>query len=135
MLRFGARRIEAVLFDPAALIDIYGIVSAKREETMLDTLNKSNFDQYLNDTFEVCTESAGVVNVELDETSEARHDNMESFSVIFRGPMERPFEQRIHGVRHPKMGVFDLFLVPITYHKNDAMYYQAVFNRIVQEEA
>jgi hypothetical protein len=30
------------------------------------------------------------------------------------------------------MGEFDLFLVPITYGKMDAVYYQAVFNRLLE---
>lgn len=101
---------------------------------MLDTLTKASFDPYMNETFEVHTESVGMVEVELVETSESRHDNMESFSVIFRGPMETPFEQKIHTLKHPGMGEFTLFLVPITYGKPDAMYYQAVFNRMVEKD-
>lgn len=101
---------------------------------MLDTLTKSDFDPYLNETFEVHTESAGVVEVELIETSESRHDNMESFSVIFRGPMEKAFEQKIHKIKHPGMGEFNLFLVPISYGKPGAMYYQALFNRMVEND-
>ncbi|MCP4695065.1 MAG: hypothetical protein GY859_43965 [Desulfobacterales bacterium] len=102
---------------------------------MIESLTKASFDPYLNETFEVHTESVGVVEVALVETTETKHDNMESFSAIFRGPLEKPFEQKIHGLKHPKMGEFDLFLVPINYNKPDAMYYQAVFNRIVEKDA
>ncbi|MGD2087432.1 MAG: hypothetical protein PVH61_14705 [Candidatus Aminicenantes bacterium] len=96
----------------------------------ISTLKKSGFDPYLNGKFEIHTESAGVVEVELIEITDESQGNMESFSLVFKGPLEKPFEQRLHRVKHPKMGEFDLFLVPITYGKMDAMYYQAVFNRL-----
>ena len=95
-------------------------------------LKKSTFDPYLNDTFEVHTESAGVVEVELIEVTDTSRENVESFSLVFKGPLEKPFEQRIHKIRHAKMGETSLFLVPITYGKMDAMYYQALFNRVVE---
>lgn len=96
-------------------------------------MTKNDFDPYLNETFEVDTETVGVVKVELIETSEAKHHNMESFSVIFRGAIETPLQQKIHKLKHAGMGEIDLFLVPITYGKPGAMYYQAVFNRIVEK--
>jgi hypothetical protein len=99
--------------------------------TDLATLKKSNFDPHLNSKFEIHTPSAGIVEVQLIEISDQTQEQMESFSLIFKGPLEKPFEQRIHKVKHPQMGELDLFLVPITYGKMDAMYYQAVFSRIL----
>jgi hypothetical protein len=99
----------------------------------LSNLKKSSFDSYLNSKYEIHTESVGVVEVELIEISDHSREGMENFSLIFKGPLEKPFEQRIHKIKHPEMGELDLFLVPITYGKRDAMYYQAVFSRILED--
>jgi hypothetical protein len=101
---------------------------------MIDVANlkKSTFDPYLNDKFEVHTGSVGVVEVELIEVTDISRENVEGFSLVFKGPLEKPFEQRIHKITHPKMGETTLFLVPITYGKMDAMYYQALFNRVLE---
>jgi hypothetical protein len=96
------------------------------------TLKKTTFDPYLNNKFEIHTKSAGVVEVELIEITNNNQGNTESFSLVFKGPLEKSFEQRLHRVKHPQMGKFDLFLVPITYGKMDAMYYQAIFNRLLE---
>ena len=98
----------------------------------VSTLKKSTFDPYLNSKYEVHTESAGIVEVELIEITDHSQENVESFSLIFKGPLDKPFEQRIHKVKHPEMGELQFFLVPITYGKMDAMYYQAVFNRLLE---
>jgi hypothetical protein len=100
--------------------------------TDISNLKKSTFDPHLNGKFEVHTESTGVVEVELIEVTDQSRENVESFSLVFKGPLEKPFEQRLHRVKHPQMGEFDLFLVPITYGKMDAVYYQAVFNRLLE---
>jgi hypothetical protein len=99
---------------------------------MIEDLKKSDFDPYLNDKFEVHTASVGVVEVELIEVTDISRKNVEGFSLVFGGPLGKPFEQRIHKIKHPKMGEISLFLVPITYGKMDAMYYQAVFNRLLE---
>jgi hypothetical protein len=98
----------------------------------ISNLKKSTFDPHLSSKFEVHTESAGVVEVELIEVTDHSQESVESFSLVFKGPLEKPFEQRLHRVKHTQMGEFDLFLVPITYGKMDAMYYQAVFNRVLE---
>jgi hypothetical protein len=97
----------------------------------VSTLKKSTFDPYLNTKFEIHTQSAGIVEVDLIEITDHSQGRMENFSLVFKGPLEKPFEQRIHKVQHPEMGELDLFLVPITYGKADAMYYQAVFSRML----
>jgi hypothetical protein len=99
----------------------------------VSTLKKAAFDPYLNGKFEIHTESAGIVEVELIEITDHSRENVESFSLIFKGPLEKPFEQRIHKIKHPEMGELEMFLVPITYGKMDAMYYQAVFNRVIED--
>ena len=99
----------------------------------ISNLKKTTFDPHLNGKFEVHTESAGVIEVELIEITDHSRENVESFSLVFKGPLEKPFEQRIHKIKHPGMGELEMFLVPVTYGKMDAMYYQAVFNRVIED--
>lgn len=101
---------------------------------MIETLKKASFDPHLNEKFEINTESVGKVEVELVEITEEEYENLETFSVIFKGPKKEAFEQGVHGVKHPKMGAFDLFLVPVFSKKKDGVYYEAVFNRDFEAE-
>lgn len=101
---------------------------------MIETLKKASFDPHLNEKFEIHTESVGKVEVELVEIAEKEYENMETFSVMFKGPKDKPFEQDVHGIKHPKMGEFGLFLVPVISEKEDGAYYQAVFNRVIEPE-
>lgn len=100
----------------------------------VSNLKKSSFDPYLNSKFQVHTDPVGIVEVELVEITEIKYENQESFSVIFRGPQDKIFEQRIRKIKHPKMGEIDLFLVPITSEKQDGQYYQAVFSRLLEKK-
>ncbi|MCP4153688.1 MAG: hypothetical protein GY757_38520 [bacterium] len=98
-----------------------------------ETLHKSSFDPYLNDTFEVHTESLGVVEVVLAEITENHYEGQESFSLLFRGSRDKIFEQKIQKLKHPEMGEFNLFLGPIVYEKQDGQYFQAVFSRLLKK--
>jgi hypothetical protein len=55
----------------------------------------------------------------------------ESFSLIFRGPLEQPLRQRIHKLIHPTLGTLELFLVPVG-QDEAARFYEVVFNRTLQ---
>jgi hypothetical protein len=48
------------------------------------------------------------------------------FSLVFRGPADRPLPQQMHPVAHPAIGSFDLFLVPVQPDAEGARY-EAVF--------
>lgn len=98
---------------------------------MIETLKKTSFDPYLNETFTICSEEHGEIAVELVQITERNDPRMENFSLIFRGTMDKILPQKIHHLKHPKFGEVDLFVVPITYHKHDGMYYQVVFNRLL----
>jgi hypothetical protein len=100
---------------------------------MAELLKKSSFDPHLNDKFKIHTESVGVVEVELVEITEKNTEKVECFSLIFKGPKDKEFEQNTHKVDHVKMGKFDLFIVPIISEKQDGIYYQAIFNRLIKK--
>lgn len=96
-------------------------------------LHKTDFDPHLNTAFQVHTDTLGEVEVELFEVSENDYPGQESFSLIFKAPKEKVFDQKIYKLTHQGMGEIDLFLTPITYGKPDAMYYQSVFSRLLDE--
>jgi Domain of unknown function (DUF6916) len=52
----------------------------------------------------------------------------EPFSLVFAGPADPRLEQRVYRLRHPDLGAFELFLVPIGYDPEDGLLYEAVFN-------
>lgn len=101
---------------------------------MAEELKKSHFDPHLNDRFDVFTESAGVVNVELVEVAEHNSEVTECFSLLFRGPKDKFFDQGLQKVKHKKMGEIDLFLVPVVSEKQDGLYYESVFNRLIEKK-
>lgn len=55
----------------------------------------------------------------------------ESFSLIFRGPLEIPLRQRIHRLNHPALGSLELFMVPVGKDEG-SRYYEVLFNRTRQ---
>ena len=103
--------------------------------TMSNQLKKETFGENLNTEFRVQLDSAETVNLELVELSEGvSTPRQEQFSLMFRGPLEIPFDQGVRNVEHDKMGAFVLFLVPIA-RNPDGMVYEAVFNRFVKSDA
>ena len=100
---------------------------------MIDLLHKANFDPYLNETFTVHSPVVGNQEVVLAELTEKNYPGQECFSLIFRGPKEPVMKQMIYTLTHPKMGEFQLFMVPVQYGKSDGIYYQAVFNRLLEK--
>jgi hypothetical protein len=102
---------------------------------MLEQLTHARFAEHLHGKFCIHFDPTGpAVEVELIQASllhprtrMGERPPREGFSLIFRGPGEPWFPQRIYRVEHQRMGSFDLFLVPIG---PDAagMRYEAVFN-------
>lgn len=97
---------------------------------MTDILRKTAFIPCLNDRFLVYPFENQPVELQLVEISDASTERTESFSLIFWGPLEKPFGQGTYRVDHPRLGEFLLFLVPVD-RKADGMRYEAVFNLIL----
>jgi hypothetical protein len=58
----------------------------------------------------------GHVDLELVDVTESAAPGAKrrvQFSVVFSGPAEPILPQAIYGLEHPKLGAFELFLVPI----------------------
>ncbi len=100
---------------------------------MPEQLIKSSFDPHVGSSFEIYSERNGKVEVVLVEVTGRSNDHIDGFSVIFRGPLENKFRQATYKIVHENMGEFSLFLVPILYGKTDAVYYEAVFSRLVEK--
>jgi len=101
---------------------------------MVKKLKKSSFEPHLNQKFEIYPQEGKKVKVELVRITEDKKGNVESFSVLFRGPKDNPLAHDTHKVKHPKMGEFNLFLGPVVTEKTDGVYYQAVFTRLVEKK-
>jgi hypothetical protein len=99
---------------------------------MADLLHKADFDPHIDTTFDIHFEDGGCVELELSECADDSKEGQESFSLIFKGPLDKPLPQRIYNIKHEKMGVLQLFLVPVMSDDKDAMAYQSVFNRMLE---
>jgi hypothetical protein len=49
---------------------------------------------------------------------------------MFKGEKPNVLAQDTHAVTHATLGTFELFLGPVHTGKTDAVYYEAVFNRL-----
>lgn len=98
---------------------------------MIEQLRKNDFAVRLTERFTVQMDGAAPVEVLLVELIDRSTENCEVFSLLFRGPKDRVFRHDTYLVTHPGMGEFSLFLGPVAVDKSDGVYYEAVFNRII----
>ena len=96
---------------------------------MLETLTVDTFKRHLDETFHLVAESsppAALRLIEATPVANAAGQQRVPFSIIFRGPHDVVFPQRIYRLEHAAMGAFELFLVPIG-PDAEGMRYEAVF--------
>lgn len=96
---------------------------------MSKLIHRSDFEPHLKKTFQVHSESAGIVKVTLVEVTGKNREGMESFSLIFKGPKEPVLPQMTYKMKQTKVGEFRIFLVPIVSGEQNAVLYQAIINR------
>ena len=99
-----------------------------------EDLQKASFDPHLNEKFEVQTDTVGAVEAELVEITDHNRENLDSFSLLFKVPKDTFFNQKLYKVKHAKMGEIQLFLVPVVSMKQDALYYEATFCRLLEKK-
>ena len=107
-------------------------------EVSLDQLSAGRFQELVQTKFEVRVEPGPAVSLELTtvttppsgshESVSPGNQMVESFSLLFNGPADRPLGQRMYRFTHERLGSFDLFIVPVSADRN-ARQYEAVFNR------
>lgn len=99
---------------------------------MANTLSYSAFSERVNEVFKII-DGAATVELELMEcnqlTAHPAGDTpqRESFSLVFRGPMNLALPQRTFSLQNVAMGPMEIFLVPIG-PDGKGLQYEAVFN-------
>jgi hypothetical protein len=107
----------------------------------LDQITLANWLQLVDTSFLVSTDPAPPAELRLVKLNRAAHlasessktaaPKIESFSLIFHGPGNRPLSQKTYRFEHPQLGCFDLFIVP-TGLRPEAWEYEAIFNRLAK---
>lgn len=98
---------------------------------MLDKFTSSDFAACLDQKFIIHLEAATRADAVLLQVAElpvaGPGAQRKPFSIVLRGPRDRRLPQRIYKVEHEKLGVLELFLVPIAMDDH-GFHYEAVFN-------
>lgn len=94
----------------------------------LSTLCKADFDPHINSHFIFCEENSPV-NLKLVETRDCSSENTNGFSLLFKGPLDKLYPQKIYALEHKEMGKLEIFIVPIK-KDQEGIYYQAIFSQL-----
>lgn len=100
-------------------------------------LNFQMFASQLNTTFQVTLTDGSTVPLKLVQARKGaaqkdaggRSIGYERFSLLFAGPLQPVLEQQIHAFSQPRIGQFDIFIVPVISRDASATYYECIFNR------
>ena len=102
---------------------------------MADMPNKEDFGAHLNSSFTIHTGEGETVKAKLIEIRDCSNEQVEAFSLLFKGPKNTPIPHDTQKVKHAKLGELSLFIGPVVYHKTDGTYYETVFNRLATPSA
>jgi hypothetical protein len=106
---------------------------------MQDRPTRATFAAHLSETFRIVLDTSETLDVELIEVTPLgspaaapsgapeAEGSPEPYSLLFRGPPDRPLDQGTYRLEHPVMGRLDLFLVPVGPDRK-GLRYEAVFN-------
>jgi hypothetical protein len=87
--------------------------------------------EHVGSEFEVLDDPANIFPVKFTEIVEhSKTEHNHAFSLFFHGPLDRLIQQGIHKLKHPGLGEFEIFLVPVARDK-DGFQYEAAFNQIL----
>ena len=112
-----------------------------------DPMALANFRQALHTVFVAQTNESRKVKLELihveqasshllgEQPHEAPDRNNERFSLMFRGPLNGELEQDTYSFNHKTMGTFPMFIVPQQSKDKNSRYYEAVFNRLNEQNS
>ena len=96
----------------------------------LNDLTHEYFAGLLSSKFQLHNERAGteLELVEATKLGAGRRGRRDPFSLIFRGPRDVVFPQRIYRLQADRLGTLDIFLVPVgPNEEGTGMLYQAIF--------
>ena len=100
---------------------------------MIDVGNSTieTFSEHLNSKFQTHYGDSHKVELELLSVNDVGSTPRQiQFSLVFLAPETAPLWQGIYTIDHPKLGTFNLFLVPIGKDKQGVQY-EAIINRPV----
>ena len=116
---------------------IPGVAGVSQQPAL--TLQRSVFARHLGETFQVGGASISPVAVRLTRVGDlparayqrasynSSVDQEHCFSLLFRGPADRPLGQGTYRFEHGQFGSFSLFIVPMVAVRG-TQYYEAIFN-------
>ena len=91
------------------------------------------FAPHLNTAFRVEVAPGSFLPFELIQVERGpEHPRVMMFWLMFRGPADPVYPQRIYHIQHAALGEMDLFLVAVG-NAGNGVQYQAVFNRMIQD--
>ena len=100
-------------------------------DSVLENWTHAAFAKHVQTIFTMEHPRGVKIPLELVSVSELRETpRQRMYSILFRGPLEMPFEQGSFPLTHEVMGDAVLFLVPVA-READGFRYQAVFNQLV----
>jgi len=115
-------------------VDVVPDANPPLQTDVLINYSKASFQSYLNSIFELET-LQGTIPLELQQISDfSASKGGESFALLFRGS-SRQLRQQTYTLRHPSLGRFEIFLVPVGADQNGAQGYLATINRISYADA
>jgi hypothetical protein len=108
------------------------ILKGRRGHVMVKDLTFELFQPHVDTVFSVGGTEVGRHRMKLVEVA-SRESNpaIESFSLLFEGPVQPLLPQGIYRFDHPGIGDFEIFIVPVGQTAGGTRY-EAVFNRLKQ---
>jgi hypothetical protein len=103
---------------------------------LLDTATSATFRPHVGERFDVTPRQGEPFEAVLSSCEETSYGSPEEwrraaqrvpFSLVFHGPADRPVSQQICAFRHPRLGAFELFIVPLG-PDDRGMRYEAVIS-------
>lgn len=102
------------------------------EQTIRDKLSYDTFRENLGTKFDVMLPTGSKVELVFTTISKRSVSSLqERFSLTFHGPSDSFLPQSTYGFTHPKMGEFEMFIVPADRDENGFIY-EAVFNNLIK---
>lgn len=99
----------------------------------MDNLSQNVFRENLNTRFDVSHGEAETVELELIECNDlGSTPKQEQFSIVFRGPLQPFLPQMTYEMKNENLGDVFIFIVPVR-RDSEFMYYEAVFNRFIEQ--
>ena len=103
----------------------------------MSTFTSKMFADLIGENFRIEQDPQGKVFAELIEVTDntvtaqknINNTRLESFSILFRAPIDQPLEQKTYSTFHKETGTFPLFIVPVGIDEKGRLY-EAVFNRL-----